>query len=225
MSDQYYANITFPADALDIAVIKKLYRSLPPEYVREYDDVVVVANPQSNSGEVAMSVLLDQFQIPYDHYHRDTVNMDEHTVRVRFVDGEQVRTRVQDSDQAVRTYAEELLAVLTLDGVAAAQEKLEATIKNDGGPPVTVLAGDWSADSRYVFYSATEAGTNKGHGYWSNALGWVDMTEATVFTEHEMQAFVQQSEPMEETLWMTLRDAIEVHTAMSQALGQLRSTG
>lgn len=40
----------------------------------------------------------------------------------------------------------------------------------------------------YVVYSANEAATNDGAGFWSNDAGWVDcVTEATQFSEADTQ--------------------------------------
>lgn len=37
----------------------------------------------------------------------------------------------------------------------------------------------------WTIYSANEAALSDGAGYWSNSLGWVTETDATVFMEHE----------------------------------------
>lgn len=37
----------------------------------------------------------------------------------------------------------------------------------------------------YCIYSANEAATNSGAGFWSNYDGWTDLENASVFTESE----------------------------------------
>jgi hypothetical protein len=47
-----------------------------------------------------------------------------------------------------------------------------------------------SAGERFVIYSANEAATGDGAGFWSNEDGWVDDAgEPTLFTKDETQGF------------------------------------
>lgn len=120
MSYDYYAAVRFPADAMGKPAIREWINEhrnyiSRGKTITPYDDaqfnckMVEVSCDTASSGRIGITDVLDNLQIPYEHYHRDDHQMGENTIYVRFVDGEKVTTDISAEDMVVRNAYQTLL--------------------------------------------------------------------------------------------------------------------
>lgn len=207
MSSDYYASVTFPVAALRIPAIKAAFDEVPEDYTDFFEEMALVSNPAASGGYIAMTEVLKQFQVPYDHHHRNNIDMDDYTEQVRFVDGVETVVSTTDDEHALIDYAKEVLALLETGDVAGATQRLREVTEKDPGP---TIMGDvaWSADHVYYLYAPSENNATPGEGFWSNDHGWCGTAQATVFSQTEKDTFALPASAGHDAGWSSVAEVI-----------------
>jgi len=114
MSNSYYASATFPKSA---AIIPEIAAYLKEKHigiaVEEFDDLIQVADETASSGNLEITFLLDENDIPYDHYHRDENSMSVYTVKVRYDEtGDRIEVTDHEGDDLIKDFAREAKELL-----------------------------------------------------------------------------------------------------------------
>lgn len=115
MGFRYYATVSFPEGALAIDEIRA--EALGGESLYELQDegppTVVVSKDDANYGNMdCITDLLDENQVPYDHYHSESEGSESTTLHVRYADGARSETWIGPEQEAQMHLAEELLMLL-----------------------------------------------------------------------------------------------------------------
>lgn len=150
MGYRYYAKVTFPTAAGRIpAVAAALAAADKPWYdidEAHNEATVSISGGECSSGEIEITGVLEEHQVPYDHYHSDDCSgsPEPWTLYVRYdADGNSVETEVSTEAERDAFLCGQLLGLLDagdIDGLRAALQNNIAL-----GPPVMIdeIALEW----------------------------------------------------------------------------------
>jgi len=146
MAYDYYASLTFPASAKHITEVAAWLDENPHVQEQEDEGLCTVSTTTASFGSIGLTSILDEHHVPYDHVHRDDIEVETWTVVVRFKHGKKVAYEVWPEDTEKEKLAKRLLKVLK-----AGLAKRAITICERASAPqfeiLEKLAKDWTAQA------------------------------------------------------------------------------
>lgn len=110
-------------------------------------------------------------------------------------------------------------AVLTLDEIALQTAEMmyyhaggdENLWRDANAPELWQQAMEAKAEAAkyFVVYSANESASTSGAGFWSNIDGWVELGQATHFTEDEARTMTLPLATGQDAKWVPLEEAVK----------------
>ena len=141
MAIRYYASISFPASARKIKEIDDYLNdaNLVGKY-GEIDGLGELSHMEAADGEIELADLLEEYEIPYDHYHQDTENDSVRTVRVRYMgDGNRVALTEHAEDDLLSNFAKEVKSLLEKGQINQTHALLDSVILPEFEPISSIV--------------------------------------------------------------------------------------